>query len=493
VTRKVRIEDMPHLVRPGMAPEQRDRAISQNFDHMSVQLRNIAKALHEDDLPLSDVEEAVAPENLHVVFHRRKQRRRIRYTAIVRFDGGPDEDITRAVVQSIYTDVNGDPVELDDDGEPVLHRKRVEVPDEDDARDRLKVVFRNLEKPRHWYVSFRARWKTKRGWFGDWSDWTEPLLPKDNVTQVGAGTVLNLTHKHPAVGRHVWLWDEPDVEDVNVDRYKVVVQRRIGPGNYATVEQAFTRATRYAYHVPKANRGTRHRARVTVVDEDGNEAASVDGADEDDNETLPGTDIEDGTLDLTPFASSIRPVALVTSLPTLPNASYPIGSFVYHTGTLRLHENKSNVWVDAISAGNLSGQIAAGQIVANSITAGQIAAGAISTSELAAEAVTAEKLAATAVFAKLIATDSVGSYIVIDGVSGKDQVQFWSGGSSTVLTATNGGVRIGGSVSAKVSFFGATPMARPTVTGSRDGNAALNSLLGALEDLGLIGDNTTAS
>lgn len=44
----------------------------------------------------------------------------------------------------------------------------------------------------------------------------------------------------------------------------------------------------------------------------------------------------------------------------------------------------------------------------------------------------------------------------------------------------------------QVGFFGATPAGRPTVTGSRGGNAALASLLSALASLGLITDGTSA-
>ena len=43
-----------------------------------------------------------------------------------------------------------------------------------------------------------------------------------------------------------------------------------------------------------------------------------------------------------------------------------------------------------------------------------------------------------------------------------------------------------------VGFYGSTPVAKPTVTGSRGGNAALASLLTALANLGLITDSTTA-
>jgi len=42
-----------------------------------------------------------------------------------------------------------------------------------------------------------------------------------------------------------------------------------------------------------------------------------------------------------------------------------------------------------------------------------------------------------------------------------------------------------------ISFFGGTPVAKPTVTGSAGGNAALQSLLSALESLGLIVDSST--
>lgn len=48
-----------------------------------------------------------------------------------------------------------------------------------------------------------------------------------------------------------------------------------------------------------------------------------------------------------------------------------------------------------------------------------------------------------------------------------------------------------GSASAKIGHFGATPIVKPTVTGSRAGNAALASLLSALDSLGLITDNST--
>ena len=45
--------------------------------------------------------------------------------------------------------------------------------------------------------------------------------------------------------------------------------------------------------------------------------------------------------------------------------------------------------------------------------------------------------------------------------------------------------------SGKVGFFGVTPSGKPSVTGSRGGNAALGTVLNALANLGLITNNTT--
>lgn len=103
-----------------------------------------------------------------------------------------------------------------------------------------------------------------------------------------------------------------------------------------------------------------------------------------------GGSIAPGTLPLATFASSIRPIVLVTALPTLPDAQYPIGSFVYKTNDVppRLYKNVADVWVAAIGPNDIQ---------ADSITAGQIAVGAISASEIAAGAVTTAKLAAGAI------------------------------------------------------------------------------------------------
>lgn len=103
--------------------------------------------------------------------------------------------------------------------------------------------------------------------------------------------------------------------------------------------------------------------------------------------SIPGTAIMPGTIPGSGFVSTVKPVLIVNGLPTLPNANYPINTFVYDISgsPASLWKNVANVWTRAIGASDIQ---------ADSITAGQIAAGAIATSELAASAVTADKVAA---------------------------------------------------------------------------------------------------
>jgi hypothetical protein len=63
------------------------------------------------------------------------------------------------------------------------------------------------------------------------------------------------------------------------------------------------------------------------------------------------------------------------------------------------------------------------------------------------------------------------------------------GGAGTVPGVMPGALDHDGTT---VGFYGATPAAKPTVTGAKGANAALTSLLAALVTLGLITDTTTA-
>ncbi|NLR96609.1 hypothetical protein HGP17_07160 [Rhizobium sp. P38BS-XIX] len=114
-------------------------------------------------------------------------------------------------------------------------------------------------------------------------------------------------------------------------------------------------------------------------------------------------------VDATKFASGIRPVEIVSSLPTSGNIE---GRTVYLTTDDKLYRYTGTVWTAAMAAGDIAGQIVgtqisdgvistpklaasavtADKIAANSITAGQIAAGAIGAAQIAAKAITVDKL-----------------------------------------------------------------------------------------------------
>jgi hypothetical protein len=72
--------------------------------------------------------------------------------------------------------------------------------------------------------------------------------------------------------------------------------------------------------------------------------------------------------------------------------------------------------------------------------------------------------------------------IVVKPKGATGQAQLQAGDSSTKVGVNNTGI----------GFYGATPAAKPSITGSRGGNAALADLLTKLANLGLITDGTSA-
>jgi hypothetical protein len=61
-----------------------------------------------------------------------------------------------------------------------------------------------------------------------------------------------------------------------------------------------------------------------------------------------------------------------------------------------------------------------------------------------------------------------------------------------ILLGSTTGTKLGSATTERLGFWGATPITRPAITGSRGGNAAVASLLTQLAAAGLITDSTTA-
>lgn len=127
-------------------------------------------------------------------------------------------------------------------------------------------------------------------------------------------------------------------------------------------------------------------------------------------------EVADGSITTAKFAQGIRPLEVVTALPTTGNSE---GRMVYLTTDDKIYRYNGTAFTSSLPFGDLVGTIAADQIAANTITAAkiavgaigadQIAAGAISTAKLAAGSITSEKIVAGAIDADKIATNAITS------------------------------------------------------------------------------------
>ena len=132
--------------------------------------------------------------------------------------------------------------------------------------------------------------------------------------------------------------------------------------------------------------------------------------------------IADGTIAGTKFASGIKPVEVVSSLPSAGTQ----GRTVFLTSDNKLYRDTGSAWTAAVpttdlsgtinlstqvsgalATSSLSGTISGTQIADDAIASNHIAANAVTANEIAANAVTASEIAANAVTASEIASDTI--------------------------------------------------------------------------------------
>ena len=168
--------------------------------------------------------------------------------------------------------------------------------------------------------------------------------------------------------------------------------------------------------------------------------------------TITASQIANGILNETKFASGIEPIKVVSSLPAVKstnNVTYNGELYTWNGSAYSKSVKATDVTgqltdaqVATISAAKLTGQITATQITdnsittakiaagtitadkiaANSITAAQIATGAVTAAAISANAVTANKIAANAVTATHIAADSITSAKIAAGAVNTDEL-----------------------------------------------------------------------
>ena len=116
-----------------------------------------------------------------------------------------------------------------------------------------------------------------------------------------------------------------------------------------------------------------------------------------------GQEVADGSITTAKFAAGINPVEVFDALPTGYN-----GRTIFLTTDGKIYRY-FNQWTSAVPVSDLSGQIGADQIAANSITSDKILANSITTGKIAAGAINADQIAAGAVLAEKIAAGTITS------------------------------------------------------------------------------------
>ncbi|HEX8048431.1 MAG TPA: carbohydrate binding domain-containing protein [Rhizobium sp.] len=149
-------------------------------------------------------------------------------------------------------------------------------------------------------------------------------------------------------------------------------------------------------------------------------------------------------VDATKFASGLRPVEIVSVLPTTGDIE---GRTVYLTTDDKLYRYTGSIWTSATAAADIAGQIVGTQIsdgvistpklAAGSVTANTLAAGAVSADKIAANTITAGQLAAGAIGAAQIAANAITAdkMVLGDFTNRVENPNFGEGDVSWVKTA----------------------------------------------------------
>lgn len=179
------------------------------------------------------------------------------------------------------------------------------------------------------------------------------------------------------------------------------------------------------------------------------------------------TDIN-GTLAADNFSDSLRPVEVVSSLPSL-------GNFVGRTAVLttdgKLYRYTSSGWSAAVPTTDLSGTITAGQIAANAITTDKLDANSVTSGKIEAGAITADKLAANSVTAGKIAAGAISADAIAANAITADKIQ--AGAIQTDKIAAN--AITGGLIAASGIITNSAQIDNGLITNAKIANLAVDS------------------
>lgn len=124
------------------------------------------------------------------------------------------------------------------------------------------------------------------------------------------------------------------------------------------------------------------------------------------------TDDIDGQIGANLFSDGLRPVEVLSSLPTVDLYQ---GRIVMLTTDNKMYRYTGSAWTSTVPTVDLTGQIDTAQIADTAITASKIGAAAVTTAKIATDAITNDLIAANAVTATEIANGSISTPKIVAG------------------------------------------------------------------------------
>jgi hypothetical protein len=165
-------------------------------------------------------------------------------------------------------------------------------------------------------------------------------------------------------GKIVVTWgaiSDPIVVGVEVwrsesnNRAGAILQAVIGGNSYVDAKGIVSGATYYYWLRAKTKYGTYSLWSA------GDTSGHNDGV----TPPIDTGDIADSAISKIKLATNLVPPEVVTSLPTLPDANYPIGMIVFLTTDGKLYRNYGNVWTKAVAVDDFDRNLGWGDIVIN--------------------------------------------------------------------------------------------------------------------------------
>ncbi|NAZ37137.1 host specificity factor TipJ family phage tail protein [Rubellimicrobium sp. CFH 75288] len=250
--------------------------------------------------------------------------------------------------------------------------------------------------------------------------------------------------------RLIWLeWARSPAPDLS--HYEIYEQATATPAPTAGTAATLSTAAEFAARASLGDAVTRHYW-VRAVDTSGRRGAWSARVQATTAERAGVTTAAvQGLIDATSFAAGVRPVEIVSALPTSGNFA---GRVVFLTTDAKLYRHTGSPagtagFTAVVPAADITGQITSTQISDSAITTPKLAANAVTANAIAANAVTAGKVAAAAIGTDQLAANAVraGNLLLVDMENLAPEWAFEEGDAAPFLLAGAG--QIGWSTSAR--------------------------------------------